>query len=97
MFSVIDGPVFLGLLIVGIITGVVVANTRGRQGVRLIGNAAVGSFGSILGGLLYDLCGFQDFFTMEWPPLTELLIFAIIGGSATSLILVFVRRRLSQH
>jgi len=97
MFRVIDGPVFLGLLIVGIITGIVVAGSRGRQGVRLVKNAAIGSLGSLAGGLFYDLSGFQNCFTMQWPPLTELMIFSIAGGSVSSLILVIVRRRLQQN
>lgn len=96
MFRVINSPVFLGMLIVGMITGVVVAGTRGRQGRKLAGNAAVGSLGSIAGGLLYDLSGFQDFFTMGWPPLSELMIFSIAGAGITSLILVIVRRRMQQ-
>ena len=97
MFRVIDAPVFLGLLIVGTITGFVVAGSRGRQGFKQFGNAAIGVVGSLLGGLVYDLSGCKDFFTMEWPPLTEVLIFSIIGASMTSLILVIVRRRKQRY
>lgn len=97
MLNVIDAPVFVGILFVGIITGVVVAGSRGRQGARLAGNAAVGSFGSILGALIYDLAGFEDLFTMGWPQLPELMICSIIGASVTSLILVIVRKRLQQN
>lgn len=96
MFRVINAPVFLGILIVGMITGVVVAGTRGRQGSRLVGNAGVGSLGSILGGLIYDVSGFEDFFTMGWPPLSELMIFSIAGAGITSLILVIVRKSMQQ-
>lgn len=97
MFRVIDAPVFLGMLIVGMITGVVVAGTRGRQGKRLVGNAAVGSLGSIVGGLIYDLSGFEDSFTMGWPPLPELMIFSIAGAGIAALILVIVRKSMQQQ
>lgn len=97
MFRVIDAPVFLGMLVVGMITGVVVAGTRGRQGAKLAGNAAVGALGAIVGGLIYDLSGFDDFFTMGWEPLPELMIFSIAGAGITSLILVIVRKRMQQQ
>lgn len=96
MLNVIDGFVFVGLLVIGIITGLVVCGTRRRQGYGQIGNALIGALGSLLGGLLYDLCGFEDLFTLGWEPLMELLVFAIAGAGFLSLILLVVRRRLQK-
>jgi uncharacterized membrane protein YeaQ/YmgE (transglycosylase-associated protein family) len=97
MLNVIDGYVFTGLLVIGIITGLVVCGTRRRQGYGQIGNGLIGALGSLLGGLFYDLCGIEDFFALGWDPLMELLIFAIAGAGLLSLVLLVVRRRLNQN
>lgn len=95
MLNVIDVPVFVGLLVTGVITGLVVCGTRRRQGYGQIGNALIGAFGSMVAGLVYDLSGFENFFRLGWQPLMELLIFSIAGAGVLSFLLVMIRKRIN--
>ncbi len=89
----IDGTVIFGFLVVGVITGFIVGGFRQRQGYGRVGNAMIGTVGAIVGGAIYDLSGFDDFFTMGWPNLAELMMFSLAGAAVTLFVADVVRKR----
>ena len=89
----IDGSVIFGFLVIGIITGFIVGGYRQGQGYGRVGNAMIGTVGAIIGGFVYAASGFDDFFTMGWPQLTELMLFSLAGASVVLFVLDLVRKR----
>ena len=89
----IDGTVIFGFLVIGVITGFIVGGFRQRQGYGRAGNAMIGTVGAIIGGAIYDLSGIDNFFTLGWPQLAELMIFSLAGAAVTLFVADLVRKR----
>ena len=90
--QLIDGSVIFGFLVIGVITGFIVGGFRRGQGYGRAGNAMIGTVGAIIGGVIYAASGFDDFFTLGWPKLTELMMFSLAGASILLFVLDQVRK-----
>lgn len=77
----------LGLLAVGVLAGWIVGEMRKGEGFGLLGNAAVGMFGAIIGGILFRYFHVSEYFNLSVPFMVETLFSSLVG--ALALLFVF--------